>query len=75
MSMDGYERVCLFNDGKRYEYRVHRLIAETFIDNPDDLPQVNHKDFNRSNNCLDNLEWCTNYEIYITLQIMEGSIN
>ena len=62
MSMDGYERVCLFNDGKRYEYRVHRLIAETFIDNPDDLPQVNHKDFNRSNNCLDNLEWCTNYE-------------
>ena len=73
MSMDGYERVCLFNDGKRYEYRVHRLIAETFIDNTDDLPQVNHKDFNRSNNCLDNLEWCTNYEnIHYSINVYNG---
>ena len=62
LSMDGYERVCLFNDGKRYEYRVHRLVAENFIENPDNLPQVNHKDFNRRNNWLYNLEWCTNYE-------------
>lgn len=62
LSMDGYERVCLFDDGKRYEYRVHRLVAENFIDNSDNLPQVNHKDFNRRNNCLSNLEWCTNYE-------------
>lgn len=60
MSMDGYERVALCKDGKRYEYRVHRLVAEAFIQNPDNLPQVNHKDFNRSNNILDNLEWCTN---------------
>lgn len=62
MSMDGYERVCLCNNGKRYEYRIHRLVAENFIDNPDNFPQVNHKDFNRRNNCLENLEWCTNYD-------------
>ena len=62
MFMDGYQRVCLCDDAKRYEYRVHRLVAENFIDNPNDLPQVNHKDFNRSNNYVDNLEWCTNYE-------------
>lgn len=62
LSMDGYERVCLCDDAKRYEYRVHRLVAENFIDNPDNLPQVNHKDFNRRNNELQNLEWCTNYD-------------
>lgn len=62
LSMDGYERVCLYKDKKSYEYRVHRLIAEAFIDNPNNLPQVNHKDFNRSNNVLENLEWCTNKE-------------
>lgn len=62
LSLDGYERVCLFDDGKRYEYRVHRLVAEAFLENPENAPQVNHKDFNRQNNCLENLEWCTNYE-------------
>lgn len=36
---------------------LHRLVARYFLDNPDDLPQVNHKDCNKSNNCVDNLEW------------------
>lgn len=62
ITMDGYERVCLCEDGKRYEYRIHRLVAEAFLQNPNNLPQVNHKDFDRRNNNLDNLEWCTNYE-------------
>lgn len=62
LSMDGYERVALNNEGKSYEYRVHRLVAEAFLENPDNLPQVNHKDFNRRNNWLQNLEWCTDHQ-------------
>lgn len=54
----GYYSVCLANVEKRY-YLVHRLVAEAFIPNPENLPQVNHKDENKSNNCVDNLEWCT----------------
>lgn len=54
-----YLRVCLFEDGEKHGYAVHRLIAETFIPNPNKLPQVNHKDENKLNNNADNLEWVT----------------
>lgn len=54
----GYETVCLSVNGTRYTRRVNRLIAQTFIENPDDLPQVNHKDGIKTNNRVDNLEWC-----------------
>lgn len=55
----GYEEVSLWINNKRKTYRVHRLVAETFIPNPDKLPQINHKDENKQNNSVDNLEWCT----------------
>lgn len=44
---------------KGKDYKIHRLVAQTFIPNPDDLPQVNHIDGNKMNNCVDNLEWCS----------------
>ena len=55
----GYKRVNLSKNGKKKNYLVHRLVAMTFIPNPDNLPQVNHKDENPSNNNVNNLEWCT----------------
>ena len=52
---DGYLLVSL----SRHLYRAHRIIASTFISNPNNNPVVNHKDFNKSNNCVNNLEWTT----------------
>ena len=58
---NGYRYVTLYsgtkNSGKLF--RVHRLVALTYIPNPDNLPQVNYKDENKQNNSVDNLEWCT----------------
>lgn len=56
---DDYISVTLTKDSIGISYSVHRLVAQAFIPNPDNLPQVNHKDENPSNNCVDNLEWCT----------------
>lgn len=54
-----YLSVSLCKDGKCERKSVHRLVAMAFIPNPDNLPHVNHKDENPSNNRVDNLEWCT----------------
>lgn len=56
---DGYYSVTLYKRGIGALFNVHRLVAETFIPNPNNLPCVNHKDENKHNNMSDNLEWCT----------------
>ena len=56
---DFYKSVMIYLDGKGKNCRVHRLLAQAFIPNPENKPYVNHKDGNRSNNKLENLEWCT----------------
>ena len=55
----GYYQVHLSKNGIMKMHRIHRLVAQTFIPNPYNLPQVNHKDENKLNNNVENLEWCT----------------
>lgn len=54
-----HQRVILTKDGKRSQHQVHRLVAQAFIPNPQNLPLVNHKDCDPTHNHADNLEWCT----------------
>ena len=56
---NGYAYVYLCNNGVYKNVRLHKLVAKTFIPNPNNLPQVNHKDGNKLNNHVKNLEWCT----------------
>lgn len=55
----GYQGVTVKVGDRNKRFLVHRLVAETFIPNPLDLPQVNHIDGNKQNNCVENLEWCS----------------
>lgn len=55
----GYLRVCLYKNNVSRHYSIHKLVASTFIHNPENLPCINHKDCNRTNNNVSNLEWCT----------------
>ena len=59
---DGYLGVSLYKEKKPKCFRVHRLVAEAFIPNPDEKPVVHHKDENVQNNAVSNLEWVTNKE-------------
>lgn len=56
----GYYRVHLYKNAKLKTALIHRLVTQAFIPNPDDLPCVNHKDENKLNNNVSNLEWCDN---------------
>ena len=58
----GYVLVTLCKDAKQFNASVHRLVAEAFIPNPNNKPEVNHIDGCRSNNDISNLEWCTSSE-------------
>ena len=55
----GYLQVQLCKDGKYKRYLVHVLVATAFLDNADNLPEVNHKDEDKTNNCVENLEYCS----------------
>ena len=59
---DGYYSIGLRKDGKRFKAKIHRLIAQAFIPNPENKPFVNHIDGNKQNNCIENLEWVTGSE-------------
>jgi len=68
-NITGYQHYTLTIDGKRKSFRAHRLVAQYFIPNPDNLPEVDHMDKNRGNNRVTNLRWVT------TKQNIGGSNN
>lgn len=62
LSSGGYYRVRLWLNGRAKNFLVHRLVAKAFVQNPNQKPEVNHKDGDKSNNCAENLEWVTGAE-------------
>ena len=64
LSLDqyGYKQVILVNNGVRKRHLLHRMVAQAFIPNPENKPQVNHLDENKTNNNVSNLEWVTSKE-------------
>ncbi len=59
VAANGYHVVCLHKEGRGKMHSLHKLIAQTFIPNPNNYTNINHKDGNKLNNNVDNLEWCT----------------
>lgn len=77
---NGYFRTNLAKDGVNKTVKVHRLVAEAFIPNPSNLPEVNHIDGNKQNNHVENLEWCSRSEnlkhaVEIGLKRLDGEFN
>ena len=68
----GYLDVSMYKDTKRYHKKIHRMVAEAFIPNPDNLPEVDHIDADKTNNCVNNLRWVSHSENHrnpLTLQL------
>lgn len=59
LQKEGYYTVVLYKNGEPRRLSVHRIVAEAFLYNPNNYPVVNHKDENKGNNNVNNLEWCT----------------
>lgn len=77
---DGYVEyaLCVGEHKKAKYYRAHRLVAEAFLPNHNNNPIVNHKDENPQNNCVENLEWCSeqyNTRYSISVPVLQYSIN
>ena len=73
---NGYLLLSLWGRGAKTDVKVHRVVANAFIPNPGKKPQVNHKDGNKTNNCVENLEWVTDSENklhrYLKLEMPRG---
>lgn len=61
-NLKGYQRVSLWYNGKAHDHRIHRLVAQAFLPNPDNKAEVNHINGIRNDNRVSNLEWCTGKE-------------
>jgi hypothetical protein len=59
---NGYHRICLYKDGTRKLFYIHRLVCQEFINNPDNKPSVDHIDGVKTNNCISNLRWATHHD-------------
>ena len=71
-----YEVIQLIKNKKRKSFQIHRLVAEAFLKNKNNLPIINHKDFNRLNNNVENLEWCTQkHNVNYSKQNMIGKVH
>ena len=62
VNKSGYQRIVLNVNGGKVSKLIHRLVAETYLPNPNNLPEVDHKDTNKLNNDISNLEWVTTEE-------------
>ncbi len=77
VATNGYLIACLWKDNRQRKFTIHKLVANTFIPNPNNLMEINHIDEDKTNNRVDNLEWCTHlYNMnYGSIRIKIGNAN